>query len=205
MTTGWTRGNGTSVLVIARQGSAVNAVPVNGTTFTANAAFGSGTQIGTGNYVVYKGIGTSVNVTALTSVTSYYYAIYEYNTADYCYKSPALTGNATTTGTTSYCAAGSPSTTYEYISKVVIGSINQASGRGTAGYQDFTSQITTMQIGVNVSATINVTDAWPTDQILIWIDWIIRILPIQVKMYILQVVLLSVLIQRQILHLQLEQ
>jgi len=171
MTTGWTRGNGTSVLVIARQGSAVNAVPVNGTTYTANAAFGSGSQIGTGNYVVYKGLGTSVNVTALTSVESYYYAIYEYNTSDFCYKAPALTGNATTTGTPPYCAAGSLSTTYEYISKVVIGSINQASGRGTFGYQDYTSQITSMQIGVNASATISVINPYQTDQILIWVDW----------------------------------
>jgi len=53
MTAGWTRGNGTGgVLVVARAGSAVNATPVSGTTYTASATFGSGTQIGTGNYVV---------------------------------------------------------------------------------------------------------------------------------------------------------
>ncbi len=97
MTTGWTRGNGNSVLVIARAGSAVNTDPASGTTYTANAAFGSGTQIGTGNYVVYKGTGTSVNITALTSETTYHYAIYEYAAATNCYKTNALTGNATTT------------------------------------------------------------------------------------------------------------
>ncbi|MFA5196032.1 MAG: M12 family metallo-peptidase, partial [Bacteroidales bacterium] len=100
MTVGWTRGNGTGgVLVVARAGSAVNATPENGTTYTANAAFGSGTQIGNGNYVVYKGTGTSVNVTGLSTATAYHFAIFEYNTTNICFKTPGLTGNATTTGT----------------------------------------------------------------------------------------------------------
>ena len=98
MTAGFTRGNGTSVLVVARQGSAVNTVPVNGTTYTASAAFGSGSEIGTGNFVVYSGTGSSVNITALASGTTYYYAVYEYNLANKCYLLPALTGNAATTG-----------------------------------------------------------------------------------------------------------
>jgi len=100
MTVGWTRGNGTGgVIVVARAGSAVNATPVNGTTYTANAVFGSGTQIGSGNYVVYKGTGTSVNVTGLSSATAYHFAVFEYNTTNICFKTPGLTGNATTTGT----------------------------------------------------------------------------------------------------------
>jgi len=103
MTVGWTRGNGTGgVLVLARAGGAVNATPVSGTTYTANAAFGGGTQIGTGNYVVYKGTGTSVNVTGLAAGTTYHYAVYEYNTTGICFKTPGMTGNATTTGTTTY-------------------------------------------------------------------------------------------------------
>ena len=52
----FTRGNGTGgVLVLAKAGSAVDADPSASTTYTANAAFGSGDQIGTGNYVVYNG------------------------------------------------------------------------------------------------------------------------------------------------------
>jgi M6 family metalloprotease-like protein len=97
MKTAWTRGNGNSVLVIARQGSAVNENPTIGTTYTAHAAFGNGSQIGNGNYVVYKGSGAFVNVTALIPETSYYYAIYEYNLANNCYMTPGLTGNANTT------------------------------------------------------------------------------------------------------------
>lgn len=96
-TIGWTRGTGDNVLVVARQGSAVNADPASGTAYTANAAFGSGDQIGTGNYVVYKGAGTSVAVTALLENTTYHYAVYEYNNTGLCYKLAGLTGNFTTT------------------------------------------------------------------------------------------------------------
>lgn len=98
MTVGWTRGNGNGVLVVARAGSAVNATPVSGTTYPANAAFGNGAQIGTGNYVVYEGTNTSVNVTALSAGTDYHYAVFEYDTTGTCFKTPGLTGDAITTG-----------------------------------------------------------------------------------------------------------
>jgi M6 family metalloprotease-like protein len=170
MTIGWTRGSGSSVLIIGRAGSAVNIIPVSGNTYSANAVFGQGTQIGTGNYVVYKGTGTSVNLTALIDGTTYFYDIYEYNSPDYCYKKPALSGSTTTAG---YCAAGSTTTlSYgEYISNVTLGSINQSSVRGNGGYQDFSNLITTMQIGMNYTATINCTNSYEADQVLIWADW----------------------------------
>ena len=93
-TVGWDRGNGNNVLVVARSGGAVNADPTDGTTYTADAAFGSGTQIGTGNYVVYKGASTSVNLTNLTASTTYHFAIYEYNNC-LVHNATELTGNFT--------------------------------------------------------------------------------------------------------------
>jgi uncharacterized protein (TIGR02145 family) len=105
MTIGWTRGNGSSVLVVAKESSAVNACPVFGTTYVANTSFGSGTQIGIGNYVLYNGTGTSVNIKKLKVGTTYHFAIYEYKTDNKCYLSPALIGNSTTTSV--YCTAGS--------------------------------------------------------------------------------------------------
>ncbi len=96
-TVGWTRGNGNNVLVVARATGAVNADPASGTVYIANAAFGSGTQIGTGNFVVYNGPLTSVNLTGLTSGTIYHFALYEYNTLPTCYNTIELTGNFTTT------------------------------------------------------------------------------------------------------------
>jgi predicted CxxxxCH...CXXCH cytochrome family protein len=80
MTVNWTRGNGSGVIVLMKAASAVNSDPVDGnyTGYTANAAFSSGTQIGTGNYVVFKGTGTNVPVTGLTDGTTYHVAVFEY-------------------------------------------------------------------------------------------------------------------------------
>ncbi|MFY9192227.1 MAG: hypothetical protein WAO06_05115, partial [Tenuifilaceae bacterium] len=77
-TVNWTRGNGDAVLVVARQGGAP-AAPVDNTTYTANAAFGSVGTTAPGSFVVYKGSGTSVNVTGLSAGTEYYFAVYEFN------------------------------------------------------------------------------------------------------------------------------
>ncbi|HOZ30248.1 MAG TPA: M6 family metalloprotease domain-containing protein, partial [Bacteroidales bacterium] len=104
MTIGWTRGNGDNVLVVGRKASAVDANPVNGITYTADASFGAGMEIGTGNYVVYKGASDNVVVTDLIPGSVYHFAIYEFFTADNCYSIPALKGNETTTGIVpSYC------------------------------------------------------------------------------------------------------
>ena len=46
LTVSWTNGNGSSRIVLAKQGAPVDAVPVDGTSYTANPAFGSGTQLG---------------------------------------------------------------------------------------------------------------------------------------------------------------
>jgi endonuclease G, mitochondrial len=49
MTVSWTNGNGTSRLVLAREGAPVDAAPADGTAYTANAAFGSGSEIAPSN------------------------------------------------------------------------------------------------------------------------------------------------------------
>jgi endonuclease G len=45
MTVSWTNGNGSARLVLARQGSPVDAAPADGTSYTANSAYGSGSEI----------------------------------------------------------------------------------------------------------------------------------------------------------------
>lgn len=117
-TASWTRGNGDNLLVVARAGSAVNADPTSGTGYTANAAFGSGSQIGTGNYVVYNGTGTSVNLTGLASNTTYHFAIYEYNNTGTCYNLTELTGNFTTNPADVVLNSANPA--------VAVGNITQA-------------------------------------------------------------------------------
>lgn len=100
----WTAGNGGNVIVVAHQSSPVNAFPASGSSYTANSYFGSGQDLGGGNYIVYNGTGTSVNLTGLFSGSTYYFAIMEYNTTSgNCYLFPATTGNLTTTGTLANC------------------------------------------------------------------------------------------------------
>lgn len=118
----WTRGGGNKVIVLARQGG-VNANPVSGNTYTANAALGSGTQIGSGNYVVYIGTGTSVTVTGLMPNLSYGFAAYEFDDGPpTCYNttSPAG-GTASTTNTMSYLSC----TTTQNNATVNINTTNQ--------------------------------------------------------------------------------
>ena len=62
-----------------KQASTGSAAPVSNTTYTGNAAFGSGTQIGaTGWYCIYNGTGTSVPVTGLSFETTYRVIVCEY-------------------------------------------------------------------------------------------------------------------------------
>lgn len=79
ITVNYTSGNGASRLLVARQGSAVNTDPSDGTGYTANAAFGTaGTELGTGNYIVGAGSGP-VTVTGLTPGATYHFRVYEFN------------------------------------------------------------------------------------------------------------------------------
>lgn len=88
MTVNWVRGDGTGgVLVVARQGGAPAFFPNSGQTYAGqvNANFSLATDQGGGDKIVYRGSGTSVNVTGLSPSTTYHYAVYEWNTANDCY------------------------------------------------------------------------------------------------------------------------
>ncbi|MFD1016362.1 fibronectin type III domain-containing protein, partial [Winogradskyella rapida] len=98
-TLNWTVGTGDEVLVVVKEGSAVDTDPTNGTDYTGSTVFGSGDELelGTGNYAVYADLTTnSVDITGLSEATTYHVAVYEYNTTDTCYLTPALTGSFTT-------------------------------------------------------------------------------------------------------------
>jgi len=171
MTLNWVRGNGNAVVVVARAGSPVNIDPFGESTLTANSSFGSGTQLGTGNFVVYNGTGNAVNLTSLASGTTYYFAFYEYNLTSNCYMTPAMLGNATTKGLPPYCTAGSSTTLVGYISRVRLNEIDQTTTSATNGYEDYTSKIASMQLGVNSTITINRSASYVKDSLLIWVDW----------------------------------
>jgi hypothetical protein len=104
MDVGWTNGNGTSRVVFVKAANTGTATPVDDTSYTANAAFGSGTQIGsTGWYAVYNGTGTSVTVTGLTAGTDYIAQVFEYEsyTTSYDYFTDTASNNPNTQASTS--------------------------------------------------------------------------------------------------------
>ncbi|MEP0009761.1 MAG: LamG-like jellyroll fold domain-containing protein, partial [Balneola sp.] len=100
MTVSFTPGNGNKRIVIARSGTAVSATPVNGQSYTGNSVFGSGTNMGSENYVIYNGTGSSVALTGLDNSTTYHFAVYEYSeyngVTSYLTSSPTTGSNSTT-------------------------------------------------------------------------------------------------------------
>ena len=78
-TVSWTNGTGARRIVIVKQGSAVNAAPVNGQTYASGTAFGSGADLGSANFVSFDGSSNQTTVTNLLPNTLYYYQVVEYN------------------------------------------------------------------------------------------------------------------------------
>jgi len=94
-------GDGLARLVVAKQGSAVDVDPADGPVyFDGGGIFTNGTDLGGGNFVVFDGAGTTVNVTGLTAGTTYHFAVYSYNSAGpgtINYLTPGGVNNAATT------------------------------------------------------------------------------------------------------------
>lgn len=89
LTVSWTvpgAGGGNNRILVVKQGGAPTA-PTNGTastsptTYTANAAFGSGSTTAAGSFVVYIGNSNTAAITGLTANTSYTFNLYEFNSA----------------------------------------------------------------------------------------------------------------------------
>ena len=75
----WVSGNGNRRIVLARAAAAVNDLPADTFHFSANATLTVAPQIGSGNYVVYNGTGSSVTLNNLQAGVNYHYAVIEYN------------------------------------------------------------------------------------------------------------------------------
>ena len=91
-TLAWTNAPGSvGSIVVMHGGGPVTAQPVQGNTYIANSQVGLGTDLGGGNYVVYIGSGTTVTVSGLHNLITYYATVYSYSGAG---------------GTTSYNTSG---------------------------------------------------------------------------------------------------
>ncbi|MBH8558868.1 T9SS type A sorting domain-containing protein [Hymenobacter negativus] len=117
-------GDGSKQLVVIHATSAAAVAPVDGNTYAASTAFGSGATTGTGNYVVYAGpTGTGPNtftVTGLSATTSYTLETYAYSDN----ATPGLENYLTTApGTASFTTTAPPSVFYAK----ATGDLNMAS------------------------------------------------------------------------------
>ncbi len=176
MVVNFTGGDGGRRVVYVKQGGAVSYTPTDGTSPSGvNAAFGSGTQFGTGNYAVYDGTGTTVTVTGLSANTTYHIAVYEYNNNSASspnYYATAGTGNATTYNPT-VTTTGSLSA----FGNIVTGSNSSSQSYTVAGTELVSSITVTAPTGFAISLddadysvnpivlTRNGSDAVPTTTI----------------------------------------
>jgi subtilisin-like proprotein convertase family protein len=69
-----------------------------------------------------------------------------------------------------YCAAGATSTTFEKISNVTFGSINNTS-TSSAGYENFLTQSTNVIAGQTLPISVSISDAFSSDEVRVWIDF----------------------------------
>jgi glucose/arabinose dehydrogenase len=76
----WTSGtNSEGSLVVMSAAQPPVALPANGTNYPASASFGAGANLGSSNFVVFAGAGTSVVVSNLVPGQLYYAAVYSYS------------------------------------------------------------------------------------------------------------------------------
>ncbi len=177
LTISWNRGGGDSVLVICRKDAPVNAEPLAGTIYSADSQFGHGSEIGKGNFVVYKGTGTQATITNLMPGNTYYFAIHEFLGSSHCYNNDALTGQASTTGQSpTYCYSYG-NTKYETsVTGVILNTINNSTGKNTDdngnAYNDYTYLYTELYKNNSYDLTVRVnTDGNYTVYAMAWIDW----------------------------------
>jgi len=69
-----------------------------------------------------------------------------------------------------YCEASANSLAFEKIGNVTFSDINNTS-TSTAGYEDFTGVTGEIVAGVDYNLSVTLTGAFPTDQVLAWIDF----------------------------------
>ena len=95
----FTAGDGSRRIVLVKEDAPVDASPTDGVTYNADNNFGNGDELGSGNFVVYNGNGTSFTLIGLKGGHTYYFKVFEYNcsgsNADYLTDGNELSGSIT--------------------------------------------------------------------------------------------------------------
>ncbi|WP_047550984.1 GEVED domain-containing protein [Psychroserpens sp. Hel_I_66] len=159
------------VLVVAKEGSAVTAIPTgDGSSYSANATFGFGTTIAANEFVVYKGIGNTETVTNLLNGTPYHFKVFtrkgpNWSNGVSISTIPLING---------YCDSNSGDSTFEHISRVRLNTIDNApSDTGASFYSDFTIISTDLTKQTEYTITIDIVKQFGGDLefFSVWIDF----------------------------------
>ena len=105
----------------------MDAVPADGTKYTAFSAFGAGTQIGSGNYVAYDNIGNSFTLTGLQPGITYYLAVFEHDGLAPNYLTSTFAGSSFKTHSLNLSFTFSRTDSCEKTNKVNFTNTSQAS------------------------------------------------------------------------------
>ncbi|WP_293874224.1 GEVED domain-containing protein, partial [Flavobacterium sp.] len=167
----WTNPTGcfNEVLIVARTGSVNDGTPSgDGSAYTGNLAFGSGTALGSG-FVVYKGSTSPQVVTGLTNGTQYFYKIFTRLGTTW---SSGVEVSATPLIV--YCTPASSAAT-TYISNVTtsggVTNLNNTSVYTTGGYINYTAVTPTINQTPSSAVNFSVSIVGGTAGIAIFVDW----------------------------------
>lgn len=144
---------------LSASGTTSVATTLSWTASTDNVAV-TGYDVYSGSSLLGNTASTSASITGLTASTTYSFSVKAKDAAGNASASSnvlSVTTGTTTTPPVSYCASKGNSTSDEKINKVVFGTINNTS-TGTAGYENFTTQIANVNKGTAYAITI--TPKW---------------------------------------------
>lgn len=172
-TVNWTNGDGGARVVLMKSGSAVDASPADEASYTANTVFGSGQELGTGNFVVYSNTGNNVTVTGLSASTTYHVSVFEYNGSgsgsNFLLTTPATGSQSTSAAVSSasdIVSANNETNNIDYASKqsvdmtstsdgVRVWSFTLRDGGGSADADAFGTELNSITIGKGGSNTVS--------------------------------------------------
>lgn len=168
----WTNPSGCyeEIMIVAKTSSSISGTPSgDGTTYSANLAFGSGTAFD-GGFVVYKGTASSQTVTGLTNGTTYYFKFYTRKGSNW-------SAGIETSATPDYCKSNFSSNcingaTIKSFSLNTLINNNSGCNGGTGNYINYpTSSFTTTLKETETYNTSVTIGSYGTGNVNIWIDF----------------------------------